>query len=369
MANSIRRSKRIGGIYIVLIEFEKVSNRVFRNIPNEISPNRWVQLCNIGLITNKIRLIHSGTLHYMDYANFDDILKLKYVATLFNSCYCENARFKFRSDPSTDQRKEIGLFIGTAVGIESLISCSDVLKPAYFRKTSHSNEHKIADYQVIGTNLNTITIEVKGRQNASLNMAQNSCTGQLATYQPPKYSFIVKTNYNHSTACKCFIDDPDIRFENTNEQSSIVNALRYYSKCMNWAGYYQFAERLIVRSNVIEEAKDFEYRAFNKQSIADELVQKLGNGYVINSKFFDDSIPENSYRGFIKTGTNYIDDNGMHIFNNMKYGFFVTQKLFDTLVEQDFEEILDFKEEEHIFENEGISFDLRQDGTVLVIKQ
>ncbi|UNC91294.1 hypothetical protein [Candidatus Contubernalis alkaliaceticus] len=350
---------------MILVEFQKGSNRVFNDIPPEINSSRWNQLCNIGLITNRIRLIHSGAMHYLDYSGLDQELKIRIVKANFSSCYENSSRLKFKRDPSTDQRKDIGLLMGTAIGVESILSSSDIIKPANLNKIRHINSSKIADFQVIGPGLNQITFEVKGRQNASIEMVRNSCVEQLATYPRPKYSFITKIKYNEQSACTCFIDDPEQDFTKSDERTSIVNALRYYSSCMNWAGFYQLAERLYYRSIEIEKEANQGYLAFNRKGLDSQLVRKIGVEIdifkIINQDFGV------KLRTFIPKSTQF-DDRGMVITDSYRIGFFVTQRLIETLIEQDFQNILGFKEDEITYEEGNMSFDLRQDGTVLSIE-
>lgn len=352
-------------IFLILVEFIKGSNRVFNNIPPELSNSRWSQLCNIGLITNKIRLIHSGTMHYLDYSGFDQELKIKLVNANFSTCYEDSSRLKFRTTPSTDQRKDIGLLMGTAIGIESLLTCSDVIRPANFRKITHNNRTKIADFQVIGPGLNQITFEVKGRQSASIEMARESCNQQLLIYRRPKYSFITKIIYNNQTSCRCFIDDPDEMFAKSDERTSLINSLMYYSNCMNWAGFYQFAERLLNRSKEIEEAGNEGYLFFNKNSLEEQLVSKIGYGITYTDHAYGAIL-----RTFVSRINEFrIDNRGMFKTDRLHIGFYVTQNLIDTLIEQDFKKILEFKENELIVENKNVSLDIRQDGTVLLIQE
>lgn len=351
-----------------LIACEIDDARIIRNKPSFFDNERWITLCKVGLITNKVRLVHSGMMHYQNYQSLPTQKeKINRVITVLRSCYENGRSLKFRRLTDSDEKKEVGEIIGTSVGLEAIHSSSDLITAANFNKLPRPARGQTApDYELCVIGQPIIKLEVKGRQSASIGKAQEACTRQLGQFNPPKYALITKTIYNERSSCKLFLSDPEIPLEICSRKKALITVLKHYCKCMFWAGFYQFAQVLIERLAAIERQED--YKIYDGMHLEDMLVRKVGKVYEgnINHRIDEKSklITHIPAELFNKTHEDvFIKTDGYEL------GFFVDQQLYQVLNEQDFDKILNYKtQSDTVILSDGTYIDHLDDGTVLYVK-
>lgn len=338
-------------------------NNLLNSYPNIFERRLWKDICETGLITNKIRLIHNSILLYRDsktLITYNE--RLSFCVKLYRLCDKYRGSLRFYDKGSTIDRKTVGEAIGVAIGAEILYYASNYqIKPSNIYIIKHPAVPS-PDYFVKVKGQQILKFEVKGRQNASLKTAIDTCSTQLVAHTGIKYAFITKTNYNFRSNCTVYIADPEVEEEFCDERSAIVTALVHFAHTMNYAGYYQFAERLLTRADLLNNSPD--YKIYDGMSLEGELVEKLGTSYSVHLP-----IQENvSVRSFIPHSG---DSNQPFVgIEGLKIAFFVDENLFDLLMHQSFDEILGYHFMDNRIIEEGQSYwSVSSDGTVLYIEE
>ncbi len=331
-----------------------------RSAPSYFDSDKWSTLCSYGFETSKSRLIHSAILLFRDsdiHRTYKE--RLNHCVKLFRLCRERNNALIFLNGSSRD-RGDFGEALGVAIGAEAIYQSSSIVKPSNLRIISQTNK-SLPDYSIRIRGKVTTKFETKGLQNGSKKVAIKLCSTQLASSASPKYAFISRIKYNGSTRCKLFIADPDVEMNECSEKDAIVTALMHYAKCMKWAGFYQFAEALVARAMDIQNSDQFEI--YNKVSLDNQLVSKLGITY----ELFIGGI-QRTYRTHIpRNMQDYTEEGIFYNQKGFKVGFLVDKNLLEILVNQDFDEILNFDSEEFTNSEGNTTINLMRDGTLMYI--
>lgn len=338
-------------------------NNLLSSYPTIFNQQFWEEICHIGLSTSKIRLVHSSILLYRD----SDVLvtyreRIDFCQKLYRLCDMYQDRLRFYDKGSTIDRKSVGEAIGVAIGAEILYYASNYqIKPSNIHIIKHP-QIPSPDYFVKIKGQQILKFEVKGRQNASLKTAINTCSSQLAAHSGLKYAFITKTNYNFKSNCTVYISDPEVEEEFCEEKDAIVTALVHFAHSINYAGYYQFAERLLERSKLIDDSSN--YKVYDGMSIENELVAKLGTSYSVELP-----IQEKVRATTFIPHSRELKEPFIEI-ENLKIAFLVDENLINLLMYQNFNEILEYRFMENRVIEEGNQYwSISNDGTILYIEE
>lgn len=287
-----------------------------------------------GLWLSDFSLIHYASIHYQSRfknniprrvrATFDTIEPS--VNILLNT---GNNRFYFSGTEESELKKQSSEVIGVGFAIAVSHKLFDANLNRINRLDSVGNG-KRCDYEIIKENQRLI-VESKGGK-YGLNKAKSIITAQKSGHPGvPKYGIISRILRNLEPV-SLYIVDPEVTIDATDNNYIIFKILEHYSKVARLAGLYRLSEKINERlERIIYLYMDVYH--FNNQAFDFGNVIKMGKSLHVGKGLYE-------FIAFFapdqEIGLKHITKEGDLIF------FGIDKKIFDIIVNQDFDALLSY---------------------------